>query len=100
MLPFPQPRVAAQAAVVGDHLWLVGGWNPAAAAVPGADPQSQFLNDVWRLDLRTGTWQEVTPQGESMPRISRWAARACRIRDGRACVRLRELGWVWVGELQ
>lgn len=66
--------MAAQAAVVGDHLWLVGGWNPAAAAVPGADPQSQFLNDVWRLDLRTGTWQEVTPQGEAMPRISRWAA--------------------------
>jgi hypothetical protein len=32
---------------------------------------SQFLNDLWRLDLRTLTWQQLQPQGEAMPHISR-----------------------------
>ncbi|KAG2502040.1 hypothetical protein HYH03_000534 [Edaphochlamys debaryana] len=67
------PRLTSQAAVVGDELVLVAGWNPAAAA--GApDPSVQFLNDVWALDLRTWRWRQVAPAGpEELPRISRFA---------------------------
>ncbi|KAG2428173.1 hypothetical protein HXX76_011853 [Chlamydomonas incerta] len=77
--PVPQPRLTAQAAVVGDGLWLVGGWDPSAPPDP-ASPTAAFLNDVWRLDLRTWAWAqvEVVPVagGEPLPRISRFAMAA------------------------
>ncbi|KXZ45615.1 hypothetical protein GPECTOR_52g18 [Gonium pectorale] len=49
------PRLTCQAAVVGDELWLVGGWDPSAPAAPSPPPgsSSPFLNDVWALDLRS-----------------------------------------------
>ena len=56
--PPAQPRLTAQAAVLGGGLWLVGGWDPSAPP-DGANPTAAFLNDVWRLDLRTWAWQQV-----------------------------------------
>jgi hypothetical protein len=43
--------------VVGDHLWLIGGWDPQEAGTGGV-----FLNDVWRLDLRSYAWEQVEVQ--------------------------------------
>lgn len=37
-----------------------------------AGPDAAFLNDIWRLDVRTMGWSQVQPQGEELPRISRW----------------------------
>ncbi|GFH07751.1 galactose oxidase, partial [Haematococcus lacustris] len=37
-------------------------------------PQAAFLDDVWRLDLRRATWQQLQPQGEALPKISRFQA--------------------------
>jgi hypothetical protein len=33
--PAPQARLTAQAVVVGDHLWLIGGWDPQEAGTGG-----------------------------------------------------------------
>eukprot|EP00198_Chlamydomonas_reinhardtii_P005763 XP_001695099.1 predicted protein [Chlamydomonas reinhardtii] len=52
------PGPVPQAAVLGGGLWLVGGWDPSAPP-DGANPTAAFLNDVWRLDLRTWAWQQV-----------------------------------------
>ncbi|GLC36198.1 hypothetical protein PLESTB_001369300 [Pleodorina starrii] len=75
--PLPQPRLTCQAAVVGDELWLLGGWDPsaaaAAAAAGGGAASPQFLNDVWSLHLRTYTWRRVEVAGEELQPISRFA---------------------------
>ncbi len=52
-----QARLTTQAVVVGDHLWLIGGWDPQEAGTGGV-----FLNDVWRLDLRSYAWEQVEVQ--------------------------------------
>ncbi|EFJ43778.1 hypothetical protein VOLCADRAFT_106727 [Volvox carteri f. nagariensis] len=76
----PQPRLTSQAALVGDELWLVGGWDPSAG--PG---MPQFLNDVWALDLRSCSWRRVqlepAAEGQELPPISRFALAA--LPDGR-----------------
>lgn len=70
-----QARLVAQAGVcvVGGHVWLVGGWDPAA---PGSG--GDILSDVWRLDLATWAWTQPPLGGEALPAISRsgevWAA--------------------------
>lgn len=57
--------MAHQAVVVGNAMYLIGGWGPALG------PDNQFLSDIWRLDLNTWAWSKVEPQGETMPKISR-----------------------------
>mmetsp|Transcript_14114 Transcript_14114/g.38160 ORF Transcript_14114/g.38160 Transcript_14114/m.38160 type:complete len:386 (+) Transcript_14114:86-1243(+) len=64
--PIPAPRLVSQAVVVDDNLYLVGGWNPGGSA--------PFLNDIWRLDLKTNRWTELHPEGEPLPAISRHQA--------------------------
>ncbi|KAF8065913.1 protein phosphatase 2C 68 [Scenedesmus sp. PABB004] len=66
----PRPRLVAQAVVVGDALWLIGGWD---SSVSGPDA---FLSDVWRLDLSTWAWEAVVPAGEALAGISRFQAAA------------------------
>lgn len=65
----PQARLVAQAVVVRDFLWLVGGWDPGQKGDGG-----EILGDIWRLDLRSYTWEQVTPQGEALQPISRFQA--------------------------
>jgi len=69
--PAPQGRMVGQAVVAGGAVWMLGGWAPSAG--PG---EAAFLGDVWRLDTRTWAWSRATPQGEPLPRISRFQAAA------------------------
>ena len=47
-------RLAAQAVVVGDSLWLIGGWDPGFKRDGG-----EILNDVWVLDLESYAWRQI-----------------------------------------
>ena len=40
---------------VGQHLWLIAGWD-------GGD----ILADLWRLDLDTWAWKQITPQARDI----------------------------------
>lgn len=40
----------SQAVVVGQHVYLLAGWDPGSEQDGG-----QILADVWRLDLATNT---------------------------------------------
>lgn len=57
--PAPGPRIAAQAVLVGDAVYLIGGWDPSRQG-----PEA-FLDDVWRLDTRDWSWAEVAPASRS-----------------------------------
>jgi N-acetylneuraminic acid mutarotase len=47
MPPLPRPRSTHDAAVEGDHLYVIGGWH-----MKGADGgKAEFLTDAYRLDL-------------------------------------------------
>ena len=54
---FLQVRLAGQAVVAGQHLWLIGGWDPGFRKDGG-----EILSDVWRLDLQTWEWEEMQPR--------------------------------------
>ena len=54
---FLQVRLAGQAVVAGQHLWLIGGWDPGCKKDGG-----EILSDVWRLDLQTWEWKEMQPK--------------------------------------
>jgi hypothetical protein len=49
----PQPRLVSQAAIIGETLWLIGGWN---SNVQGPEA---FLGDIWQLDLNSRAWTQV-----------------------------------------
>ena len=51
----PSPRYGLGYAVIGDSLYLFGGF----AGGQGEHPQ---LNDLWRYDLRAGRWNCLEPQ--------------------------------------
>lgn len=55
-----QVRLAAAAAVVGNTMWLMAGWDPGHKRDGG-----QILADLWALDLTTWAWREVKPQVRS-----------------------------------
>ena len=55
-----QVRLAGQAVVAGQHLWLIGGWDPGFKKDGG-----EILSDVWRLDLQTWEWKEMQPKASS-----------------------------------
>ena len=50
-------RLAAQAVVVGNYLWLIAGWDPGFNKDGG-----DILSDIWRLDLSTYEWREIKPE--------------------------------------
>ncbi len=52
-----QVRLASQAVVVGQHLWLIAGWDPGHKQDGG-----DILSDLWRLDLNTWQWKQLTHQ--------------------------------------
>ncbi|KAI8474475.1 MAG: galactose oxidase [Monoraphidium minutum] len=69
--PAPGPRIASQCVLVGDDVWLIGGWDPSQQG-PGA-----FLDDIWRLSTKDWSWAKVEPQGEQLGGgISRFQAAA------------------------
>ena len=43
--------------MVGQHLWLIAGWDPGHKQDGG-----DILSDLWRLDLNTWQWKQITPQ--------------------------------------
>ena len=43
--------------MVGKHLWLIAGWDPGHKKDGG-----DILADLWRLDLETWAWKQITPQ--------------------------------------
>ncbi len=51
---------------------LIGG-----SGYPPQVPQSTPLGDFWKLDIASGTWTTVTPQGDVMPPVA--SARAVRM---------------------
>ena len=52
-----QARLVSQAAVVGNSLYIIGGWDPGHKRDGG-----DILNDIWKLDLEIYAWEEVHPQ--------------------------------------
>ena len=42
---------------MGQHLWLIAGWDPGHKKDGG-----DILADLWRLDLDTWAWKQITPQ--------------------------------------
>ena len=42
---------------MGQHLWLIAGWDPGHKKDGG-----DILADLWRLDLETWAWKQITPQ--------------------------------------
>ncbi|KAJ8602301.1 hypothetical protein CTAYLR_007864 [Chrysophaeum taylorii] len=52
----PGPRMYAAAAVYGDALYVIGGWDPE---VPGSG--GSFKDEVWRLALGTLEWSQLEP---------------------------------------
>eukprot|EP00798_Chlamydomonas_sp_ICE-L_P021800 gene21800-28822_t len=57
-------RLTSQAVLSNECVWLIGGWEGG----------QRFLNDVWKFDLKTGSWSEMNPTGVQMPEISRFQA--------------------------
>ena len=47
--------------MVGQHLWLIAGWDPGHKQDGG-----DILSDLWRLDLNTWQWKQITPQACSI----------------------------------
>lgn len=54
----PGPRMYAAAACLGDHFYLLGGWDPEAPGSGGS-----FKNEAWRLGLSSLEWEQIA----SMP---------------------------------
>jgi N-acetylneuraminic acid mutarotase len=80
----PNPRSWATCAVVGTHIYLIGGWELAGAGL------GRGTNDNQELDLNTDTWIQKTP----MP-ISRFGAtRENPVIGGKIYV---THGWNWEG---
>ena len=46
---------------VGQHLWLIAGWDPGHKRDGG-----DILADLWRLDLDTWAWKQITPQARDI----------------------------------
>lgn len=57
--PMPEPRSTHDAAVLGDHLYVIGGWAMTGGSANGA----YFLDDAFRLDLTNpeAGWEEIAP---------------------------------------
>lgn len=55
LTPLPEPRSSFDAAIVGDRLFIVGGWTLAGAKAP------VWLETAWSFDLTSleGSWQSV-----------------------------------------
>ncbi|MEW5304715.1 MAG: hypothetical protein WDW36_007307 [Sanguina aurantia] len=69
-MPTPRARLSSQLVCVGDHLYLIAGWDPAAFGSGG-----DVLSDMWRYNLRTNTWSQLDPQGgQCLGAISRFQA--------------------------
>jgi N-acetylneuraminic acid mutarotase len=54
----PSPRYGLGHGVIGDHLYLFGGFGGEV----GNDPQ---LNDLWRIDLASGQWECLYPHNSA-----------------------------------
>jgi Kelch motif len=54
--PLPEPRSSFDAAVLGDTIYVVGGWTMAG------DADSKWSSTAWKLDLSAATpaWKSVT----------------------------------------
>lgn len=70
----PSRRMYAASAVLNDHFYVTGGWDPGAPGSGGV-----FLEDVWKLCLTTMEW---TKEAKPMPcgPVSRHSA--CTLGDG------------------
>lgn len=55
--PLPEPRSSHDAAVVGDKLYVVGGWNLQGSSSMGAPWHDQAL--VFDLTKEDGQWQKI-----------------------------------------
>lgn len=65
----PRVRLVSQAAVVENYLYIIGGWDPGHKQDGGS-----ILDDVWKLDLNTYHWSELTLKGEKLMPLSRHQA--------------------------
>ena len=59
--PVPLGRVPAAMCVFGGGLYIFGGETDDTR--PWVPIPNRYLNDVWRLDLRSGRWEELSPDG-------------------------------------
>ncbi|GAM25989.1 hypothetical protein SAMD00019534_091640, partial [Acytostelium subglobosum LB1] len=57
----PYPRCAHQCDVVGDYVYMFGGWTD----------ENQMLNDLHRFNIDTWEWEEIRPQEQNQPIIAR-----------------------------
>lgn len=56
LAPLPEPRSSFDAAVLGDHVYVIGGWQ-----LRGKDLDSIWHTTAWRLDLSNpaATWEPI-----------------------------------------
>ena len=59
--PAPLGRVPAATCVFGGGLYIFGGETDDTR--PWVPIPNRYMNDVWRLDLRSGRWEELSPDG-------------------------------------
>jgi hypothetical protein len=63
-----EPRAGLSAAVLGDHIYVIGGSRNDDAAIIGASgPTREYFNDVWR-SADGVTWEEQTDDAPWEPR--------------------------------
>ena len=57
MPQLPEPRSSHDAVVIGDHLYVVGGWTLSGAG------EGEWIDNAWRFDLTnpTGSWEPISP---------------------------------------
>ena len=67
----PSARSGASASLVGKHVYVFGGQDPASGMV---------FNDVHALDTETGGWQRIEPASQSPPPMH---SHACGVLRGR-----------------
>lgn len=71
-------RNYAAAGVIGDDLYVQGGDVPGGEAGCGAPFPQNPVEELWRLDLPSKTWKQLSPAGDKLVRLKRHSAAAVR----------------------
>ncbi|GFR48646.1 hypothetical protein Agub_g10599 [Astrephomene gubernaculifera] len=61
--PWPSPRSGCGLAVVGDTLWVFGGYSKAKDEEDEELEHGKTMDDVWACNLTTYTWERVKKVG-------------------------------------
>ena len=83
------PRNYGASAVVGTSMYLQGGDVPGGVGGCGAPFEQNPVAELWRFDLISRVWRQITPAGDPLVRLKRHAA-ATVVATGRSVRRQRK----------